>query len=120
MSLDREKLLAQAKVGLDALIDEATGYQDERPSDELAKRYRDYGGKDSDYSANELEGLLREMQPGELWCSKDSQITRVRVIAAKDETVTYERVGSPGQRWLVSTSDFTAHYQPDVRPPEAA
>jgi hypothetical protein len=51
MTTDRDAELAQAKVGLDALIDEATGYQDVRPDGELAERYRTYGGKDSDYRA---------------------------------------------------------------------
>jgi hypothetical protein len=48
---ERDKELAQAKLGLDALIDEATGYQDVRPDGELAERYREYGGEDSDYRA---------------------------------------------------------------------
>jgi len=48
---ERAKLVAQAKVGLDALIDEATGYQQMRPKDALAKRYADLGGDESDYRA---------------------------------------------------------------------
>lgn len=46
-----KKLLAQAKVGLDALIDEATGYQSVRPDDELRRRYAEYGGDAADYTA---------------------------------------------------------------------
>jgi hypothetical protein len=38
----RKAELDLAKVGLDALIDEATGYQAERVPDELRKRYRQY------------------------------------------------------------------------------
>ena len=34
--------LAMAKVGLDALVDEATGYQEVRPKDDLAKRHEKY------------------------------------------------------------------------------
>lgn len=48
---DRKKLLAQAKLGLDALIDEATGYQTVRSRYALAKRYEEYGGEASDYRA---------------------------------------------------------------------
>jgi len=31
--------MAQAKIGIDALIDEATGYQERRPKGELRDRY---------------------------------------------------------------------------------
>jgi hypothetical protein len=48
---ERKRLIAQAKLGLDALIDEATGYQEVRPADDLAKRYEQYGGDRSDYRA---------------------------------------------------------------------
>lgn len=37
--------LALAKTGLDALIDEATGFQDVRPKNDLAGRFRNYRGK---------------------------------------------------------------------------
>ena len=33
------ELMAQAKIGIDALIDEATGYQERRPKGELRDRY---------------------------------------------------------------------------------
>ena len=42
---DKERFreeMALAKVGLDALIDEATGYQESRPADELHERYTRY------------------------------------------------------------------------------
>lgn len=51
MNDSQKKRLAQAKVGLDALIDEATGYQEVRPDGELAERYVGYGGSESDYHA---------------------------------------------------------------------
>jgi hypothetical protein len=35
----RQKLMAQAKIGLGALIDETTGYQEVRPKGELQDRY---------------------------------------------------------------------------------
>lgn len=37
-----EDLVAMAKVGLDAVIDEATGYQAMRHPQELAKRHKEY------------------------------------------------------------------------------
>lgn len=46
---ERKKLVAQAKLGLDAVIDEATGYQEVREPGALAKRYRELGGEDADY-----------------------------------------------------------------------
>jgi Zn-finger nucleic acid-binding protein len=39
-----EELVAHAKVGWDALIDEATRYQKIRPKDDLNKRYKKYKG----------------------------------------------------------------------------
>lgn len=41
---ERKRLLALAKVGLDAVIDEVTGYQEERFKDKkaLRKRYKKY------------------------------------------------------------------------------
>lgn len=50
-SEELKKLRAQAKVGLDALIDEATGYQAKRPKDDLRRRYEGYGGDADDYIA---------------------------------------------------------------------
>lgn len=38
----RRERMALARVGLDALIDEATGYQELRPADELRSRYARY------------------------------------------------------------------------------
>jgi len=35
--LSKKDVLVAAKVGINALIDEATGYQDVRPKDDLAK-----------------------------------------------------------------------------------
>jgi hypothetical protein len=35
----KRELIAQAQIGLDALIDEATGYQERRPKGELRDRY---------------------------------------------------------------------------------
>ncbi len=40
--LSPERLLAMAKVGLDAIIDEITEYQESRPKGELKKRYEKY------------------------------------------------------------------------------
>jgi hypothetical protein len=40
--LTPEERIAMAKVGLDALIDEVTGYQKFRPKGDLKKRYKDY------------------------------------------------------------------------------
>lgn len=37
-----EELAALAKVGLDAVIDEVTGYQDIRPTGDLKKRHEKY------------------------------------------------------------------------------
>ena len=37
-----EELVALAKVGIDAVIDEVTGYQYIRPRDDLAKRHEMY------------------------------------------------------------------------------
>ena len=48
---DRAKMIAQAKLGFEALIDEATGFQGVRGPDALAKRYRELGGEDADYRA---------------------------------------------------------------------
>ena len=36
------ELMAQAKIGMDALVDEATGYQEVRPERELRERYVEY------------------------------------------------------------------------------
>lgn len=36
------RLVAQAKLGMIALVDEATGYQEERPDHELADLYASY------------------------------------------------------------------------------
>jgi hypothetical protein len=47
---ERAKLVAQAKIGLEAVIDEATGYQDVRATDALRKRYAELGG-DENYTA---------------------------------------------------------------------
>ena len=43
--LSTEELLAMAKVGIDAVIDEVTGYQVVRPKDELSKRHKRYREK---------------------------------------------------------------------------
>jgi len=40
--LSPSELLAMAKVGLDAVIDEVTGYEKVRPKDDLAKRHKKY------------------------------------------------------------------------------
>ena len=40
-----EELVALAKVGLDAVIDEVTGYQKIRPKGDLAQRHRQYQSK---------------------------------------------------------------------------
>jgi hypothetical protein len=48
---EREKLIAQATAGLEAVIDEATGYQAVRPKDALRKRYAELGGSEDDYLA---------------------------------------------------------------------
>ena len=37
-----EELLALAKVGLDAVIDEVTGYEAKRPEGDLARRHDNY------------------------------------------------------------------------------
>jgi len=41
-NMSLEDLLAHAKVGFDALIDEATGYQTKRPKDALSKNLKRY------------------------------------------------------------------------------
>ena len=38
------ELLALAKTGIDAMIDEETGYQEVRPPKELSKRHKQYRG----------------------------------------------------------------------------
>ena len=38
------ELVALAKVGIDAVIDEVTGYQNIRPKGELKERHKRYGG----------------------------------------------------------------------------
>ena len=40
--LSPKDLMAMARVGLDAVIDEVTGYQEVRPEGELAKRHKEY------------------------------------------------------------------------------
>ena len=40
--LSKDGLVAMAKVGIDALIDEATGYEKVRPKDDLTKRHKQY------------------------------------------------------------------------------
>ena len=37
-----DELIALSKVGLDAVIDEVTGYQNQRPRGDLAKRHEKY------------------------------------------------------------------------------
>lgn len=51
MSDELDKLVAQAKVGMRAVIDEATGFQDHRAPDDLRKHYAEMGGDESDYTA---------------------------------------------------------------------
>jgi len=41
-SLTNKERMAMAKVGLDALIDEATGYENIRPKGDLKKRHKGY------------------------------------------------------------------------------
>ncbi len=41
-SLPRKELIAMAKTGLDALIDEVSGYEKIRPKGDLRRRYRKY------------------------------------------------------------------------------
>jgi len=40
-----DEMIALAKTGIDALIDEATGYQKIRPPNDLRERYKKYYGK---------------------------------------------------------------------------
>lgn len=40
--LTSEQFVAMAKVGLDAVIDEATGYQQQRPKDALKRNFDKY------------------------------------------------------------------------------
>lgn len=42
IDIDKEARLALAKVGINALIDEATGYQEARPKDELKQMLGGY------------------------------------------------------------------------------
>ena len=44
-ALSPSELVAMAKLGLDALIDERTGYQNIRKKGDLAKRYAGYKSK---------------------------------------------------------------------------
>lgn len=60
----RARRYAQATVGLEALIDEATGFQAERPKDALAKRYRELGGRDEDYRAPDAPDMRGEGEDG--------------------------------------------------------
>lgn len=57
---ERKKLSAQAKIGIEALIDEATGYQKVRPKDDLQRRYETYGGEASDYRAPDAPPVGQE------------------------------------------------------------
>ena len=41
-NLSAKELITMAKVGLDAVIDEVTGYQKARPKDDLKRRYEKY------------------------------------------------------------------------------
>lgn len=41
----QEEACALARVGIDALVDEATGYDKIRPEDDLRERYKRYYGK---------------------------------------------------------------------------
>jgi hypothetical protein len=48
---ERRNLIAQAKLGLEALIDEATGYQEVRDKDALRERYIELGGDPDEFRA---------------------------------------------------------------------
>lgn len=48
---ERARLKAQAILGIEALIDEATGYQNVRGKRELRDRYAELGGEEQDYMA---------------------------------------------------------------------
>ena len=41
-ALSPEQLMAMARLGMDAVADESSGFQDKRPAGDLKKRYKDY------------------------------------------------------------------------------
>lgn len=51
MPEDLARLIAQAKVGIHAVIDEATGFQEHRAPDDLRRQYAELGGSEADYTA---------------------------------------------------------------------
>lgn len=91
-----EKMLAQAKVGLDALIDEATGFQKQRAPDELAKRYRSYGGTDADYRAPatpEERVSVEQLERGQCYALG-------HISNADGSWASIWRIESIGPRWI--------------------
>lgn len=51
MSEELDVLVRLAKIGIRALVEEATGYQEQRAPDDLRQRYAELGGDESDYIA---------------------------------------------------------------------
>jgi hypothetical protein len=56
----KRELIAQAQIGLDALIDEATGYQERRPKGELRDRYVKHWGRQQHKEQEAIENLFRQ------------------------------------------------------------
>ena len=48
---EREAIGRQARVGMRALVDEATGFQEERPARDLRDEYEALGGDAADFTA---------------------------------------------------------------------
>ena len=54
----KRELIAQAQIGLDALIDEATGYQERRPKGELRDRYVKHWSRQQHAEQEAMENLF--------------------------------------------------------------
>jgi hypothetical protein len=56
----KRELIAQAQTGLDALIDEAAGYQERRPKGELQDRYVKHWSKQQHTEQEAVENLFTQ------------------------------------------------------------
>jgi hypothetical protein len=57
---DQPKKIALAQIGLDALIDESTGYQERRPKGELRDRYVKHWSKQHRKEQEAVENLFNQ------------------------------------------------------------
>jgi hypothetical protein len=59
-AVKKREIMAQAKIGLDALIDEATGYQKVRPKGDLEDRYVKHWSKQQHTEQEAVENLFAQ------------------------------------------------------------